>query len=431
MLSYNSAGFRPRPIPRGGFSLRPAPFLGSGYSLLANRLMSDSPEVHQFEDTIAAMTGRRHAIALGSGKIALGVILEELSLPRGSQIVLPGFLVPEVVAVVLASGLEPVIVDVDPETFNIDVDRLEEAINPRTKAVLAVHLFGTPCDMDAIDDLASRHGLAIIEDAAQGLGASIGGRPIGSFGEASYLSLGLYKNLNTLVGGVVLTDNDGLAAEIRDRAKHWKCPSRRELLIEWARWGGLATITHPLVFGYLAGPVIQGLESLRPGWIRDAAHSPDPEYCSPNLDLQRFRVAFSDLQARLGMGQMVHMERQTLIRRRNATILDEVLSGMPDVTFQRVCGGCRSIRLNYPVVVKDRQRLLPALRTATGLDLAPGYLRCLASIPAFEGFCSPTPVAEALEQGHFYVPIHQDLPVGEFRRSAIRLAETLNLLLQG
>jgi dTDP-4-amino-4,6-dideoxygalactose transaminase len=118
-------------------------------------------------------------------------------------------------------GARPVYVDIDPQSYNLDVRRIEERITPRTKALLPVHLYGQACDMDALAEIAARRGLVLIEDAAQAHGAKCSGRPIGSFGRASCFSFYPGKNLGALgEGGAVLTDDDQVAERIRRLRDH-------------------------------------------------------------------------------------------------------------------------------------------------------------------------------------------------------------------
>lgn len=171
------------------------------------------PEVTDLENNIAKISGTKHAIGCASGSDALLLALQALSIGEGDEVILPSFTFFATASAVWRLGAEPVFVDIDPSSFNIDPARIEEAITPRTRAIIPVHLFGQCADMQPILDLAKRKNLWVIEDAAQAIGASYGDRPAGSMGIAGCLSFYPTKNLGGLGDGGMLTTNDTTVAE--------------------------------------------------------------------------------------------------------------------------------------------------------------------------------------------------------------------------
>lgn len=171
--------------------------------------------VEAFETQFAAMTGLPHAVGVGSGTDALSLPLRALGVGPGDEVITaPNTFVASVGAIVMA-GAKPVFVDNNAE-YTIDVDRIEEAITPRTKAILPVHLSGCPADMPRIMPIAERHGLGVVEDAAQAILASIDGKHVGSWGAAAGFSLHPLKNLNIWGdGGIIVTRS----TEVRDRLR--------------------------------------------------------------------------------------------------------------------------------------------------------------------------------------------------------------------
>ena len=152
-------------------------------------------------------------------------LLDALGLPRGSEIIFPAltfWVVPEIARV---AGLTPVFADVDPVTFNLDPAAFERAITPRTRAVVPTHLYGLPCDMDAMLRIARRHGLLVIEDCAHALGATWQGRPVGTIGDAGFFSFQLLKPLNTYGGGMAVTNDARVAARLLERSRQEPPPS--------------------------------------------------------------------------------------------------------------------------------------------------------------------------------------------------------------
>jgi perosamine synthetase len=176
--------------------------------------LAGGPRVAEFEARWAEFIGVRHSIAVSNGTVALMCILEELGLGSGDEVITVGHTFNATVSAILYADATPVFVDIDAETYDIDVDRVAAAVTPRTKAIVPVHLFGLPADMDAITKIAQRHGLVIVEDACQAHGAEFRGRKVGSFGHGAF-SLYATKNMTTGEGGLITTDDDALADRIR------------------------------------------------------------------------------------------------------------------------------------------------------------------------------------------------------------------------
>jgi dTDP-4-amino-4,6-dideoxygalactose transaminase len=174
-----------------------------------------------FEREFAQYCDCDHAIGVSSGTAALHLALVALGVGPGDEVItVPNSFIATVESILYA-GATPVLVDVDPETFCIDPDKIERAVTPRTKAVIPVHLYGQPCDMEAIMAIASRHGLFVVEDACQAHGATFSGKRMGSFGHAAAFSFYPTKNLGTIGDGGALTTNDAdLAEKVRALRHH-------------------------------------------------------------------------------------------------------------------------------------------------------------------------------------------------------------------
>jgi dTDP-3-amino-3,4,6-trideoxy-alpha-D-glucose transaminase len=170
-------------------------------------------EVDAFEEEFAAYCGVKHCVAVGNGLDALHLILRAYDIGPGDEVIVPAFTFIATWLAVSASGAIPVAVEVDERTYNLDPARVEEALTPRTRAILPVHLFGQPADMDALTTLARRHGLRVIEDAAQAHGARYKGRRAGSLGDAAGFSFYPAKNLGAYGDGGAITTNDSPLAE--------------------------------------------------------------------------------------------------------------------------------------------------------------------------------------------------------------------------
>ena len=179
------------------------------------------PNVKAFEAEAAAYAGARHAIACASGTDALLIALRAIGLGPGDEVITTPFTFVATASTVVMCGAKPVFVDIDPRTFNLDLNQVEAAITPRTKAILPVHLFGQPVHLVPLKALCEKHGLKLIEDAAQSFGADYAGRKSGAYGDIGCTSFYPSKNLSAFGdGGLMLTDDDQLAAELRVLASH-------------------------------------------------------------------------------------------------------------------------------------------------------------------------------------------------------------------
>jgi len=178
-------------------------------------ISSEGPFIKAFEQKFAARMGRKHGIAVCNGTAAIDAAVEALGIGPGDEVIMPTFTIISCIAQIVRNGGKPVLVDSDPITWNMDVTQIEAKITPRTKAIMIVHIFGLPVDVDPVLDIAKRHGLKVIEDAAEMHGQTYKGKPCGSFGDISTFSFYPNKHITTGEGGMILTDDDDLAETCR------------------------------------------------------------------------------------------------------------------------------------------------------------------------------------------------------------------------
>jgi dTDP-4-amino-4,6-dideoxygalactose transaminase len=185
-------------------------------------------EVEAFEREFADYCGTKHCVALSSGTAALHLGLLALGVQQGDDVITSPNTFLATAEAITYCGARPVFVDIDPATANLDAKLLERAITPRTRAILPVHLYGRPADMDAINEIAARHGLRVLEDAAQAHGAKYRGRRVGSLGHAAAFSFYPTKNLGAYGEGGALTTNDDQVAKFARAARSHGQTSRYE-----------------------------------------------------------------------------------------------------------------------------------------------------------------------------------------------------------
>ena len=192
-------------------------------------ISSDGPFVKQFEEKFATRVGRKYGIAVSNGSVALDTAIIALGLGHDDEVIMPTFTIISCAAAIVRAGATPVLVDSDPITWNMDVNQIEAKITPKTKAIMVVHLYGLPVDMDPILTIAQTYKLKIIEDAAQMHGQMYKNRPCGSFGEISTFSFYPNKHITTGEGGMLVTDNPEIAEHCRSLRNLCFKPERRFL----------------------------------------------------------------------------------------------------------------------------------------------------------------------------------------------------------
>ena len=173
------------------------------------------PMVKKFEEEFAKFVGARHAIAVNSGTAALHMAVLAAGVKRGDEVILPSFTFVATAETVVLAGAKPVFVDIDPETYTVSPEEVEKAVSGKTKAIIAVDLYGMSADMKPLREIADKHGLRLIEDAAQAHGAVYDGKPVGAYADMACWSFYASKNMTTGEGGMITTNDEELAEKLR------------------------------------------------------------------------------------------------------------------------------------------------------------------------------------------------------------------------
>ena len=211
----------------------------------------NGPLVQQFERDFSAWSGVEKTVAVCNGTLAIQLAIRALDLPRGGEIITTPFTFIATISSILYEGYKPVFVDIDPGTLNIDPKRIEAAITDKTVAILPVHVFGNPCDVEAIDAIAAKHGLKVIYDAAHAVGVKVNGKSIFSYGDVSATSFHATKLLNTSEGGGIIAKDSSIDERLRelrffgyDSAKDVACIGTNAKMTEVNAAIGLANLPY-------------------------------------------------------------------------------------------------------------------------------------------------------------------------------------------
>ena len=322
----------------------------------SNWISSAGKYIPRFEETFAEMCGARYGVACANGTVALHLALATLGIGPGDEVILPTFTMIATINAVTYTGATPVLVDSEPRTWNMDLDQVAARITPRTRAVMPVHTYGHPVDMDPLMELAEQHGFTVVEDAAEAHGAEYKGRRAGSLGHAGCFSFYANKIITTGEGGMVTTDNPDIARLARN--------------------------------------------------LRDHAFSHERHFWHKYIG---FNYRMTNMQAAVGLAQTEQMEGFVRARRANAARYTAALKEIPGIVTPPEAGWAKSVFWMYSILVEDEFRMtrdqLRAYLAERGIEtrtffipmhLQPIYYR------AFEG--QRYPVAERLCQRGFYLP---------------------------
>lgn len=293
-------------------------------------------KTREFARQFAAFQGAAHGIPVPNGTLALELALETLGIGHGHEVITTAYTFVATPGAILSVGAKPVFVDIEPATHSIDPGQIEPAITSRTKAIMPVHIGGLPADLDAVLDVANRHGIPVLEDACQAWGAAWKGTPVGTIGVMGAFSFQATKNLNAGEGGIVLTNDHAMY----ERA--------------WA--------------------------------VHDVGRKPDGTSCEPAMPGRDLRM--TEWQAAILLAQLERVPEAMDRRDRSARILDEGLAGLPgfspvtvDERVTRNAWHLYQIRYDPAALGgKDRSELLRAIQ-AEGVEAMAGY-RPLVSNPA-------------------------------------------------
>lgn len=342
--------------------------------VLENTSFVLGPAVARFEEKFAAYAGTKHAIAVNSGTSALHLALLAAGVKPGDEVIAPAMTFVATVAAIDYIGAKPVLVDVDPVSYCMDPTRIEERCTNRTRAIMPVHLYGQPADMDPILDIAQRHNLIVIEDAAQAHGAEYKGRRCGSMGDIGGFSFYPGKNLGAYgEGGAVVTNRDDLAKTVR-------------MLRDW-------------------GQEKKGMHVLK----------------AFNYRMEGFQGAV------LGV-KMNHIEAWTEGRRRAAATYNRLLRDVPGIVLPTEMPYARHVYHVYGIFVKNRDAVARKLQEA-GIGTNVHYLNPIHLQPCYAELGHKRgdfPNAERLADEELSLPMFPELTDEQMAQVAAALGRALN-----
>lgn len=320
-------------------------------------------EAKKFEDEFSRYVGTKFAVATNSGTSALHTALAALGTGPGDEVITTPFSFIATASCILMQGAKPIFCEIDPKTYNLDPNKIEERITKKTKAIIVVHLYGQPCDMGAVSNIARDHGLFVVEDASQAHGAEYRNRKVGSLGDVGCFSFYPTKNMTTGEGGMITTNN----AKVAERARTLINQGQRE------------RYRHE-VLGY------------------------------------NYRM--TDISAAIGRAQLKKLDRFNKKRRANAKFYDEQLKG---VETPYVAPGVTHVYHQYTIRVKNRDAFAKHLKK-NGVGYGIYYPIPIHQQPIFRRAGDFFPNAEAASREVISIPVHPSLS----NKELIRVVKTVN-----
>jgi len=332
--------------------------------------IADGPEVRAFETEFADFCEADHGVATSNGTTALHAAFEALGIGAGDKVVTTPFSFVASANSIRLAGAEPVFADIDPETFNLDPTAVEEAVRREddVAAVVPVHLYGLPAEMDCLLDVADDYDLAVIEDAAQAHGAEFRGQRVGSLGDAACFSMYPTKNMTTGEGGMITTDRDDVAETAASFVNHGRPPEG-------------------------------GYQHVRVG--------------------HNFRM--TSMAAAIGRVQLDRLPDYNEARRSNAAYLTDALAEA-DVVTPTDPDECRHVYHQYTVQSDDRDGLADHLEDA-GVGTGVYYPTPIHKQPAYDGVDHSAPVAERAAEQALSLPVHPNVSEQDLRTIASAITE--------
>jgi dTDP-4-amino-4,6-dideoxygalactose transaminase len=340
--------------------------------VLANGSFVLGPEVEKFEKMFAAYCGAEHCVAVTNGTAAIQLVLQGLGVGLGDEVITVAHTFIATAEAINAAGAKPVFIDIDPVSYTMDPTKLEAAITPKTKAIIPVHLYGQPADMDAINAIASKHNIPVIEDSCQAHGAKYKGRPTGSLGKAACFSFYPSKNLGACgEGGGVTTNDTELARKIRMLRDH--------------------------------------------GSVKKYEH-----------DFPAYNLRLEGIQGGILAVKLPHLDGWNNNRRILAARYNEIFAGSKVVTPKEMPYAQHVYHL-YVVVVEDREALKKAL-SEQGIENGLHYPvpLHLQKAYAYLGYKKGDfPVSEHVASSHVSLPMYAELPIEHVEHVAKTVREVL------
>ena len=396
-------------IPRfsPSFSKQEAIISAKELLFFSNNVQKNDEKVRKFEHRFAGYIGARYAVMVPSARYGFYLLLKALGVGEGDEVVIPALTYFAIPAMVPLTKAKVVLADIVLNSHVIDPESFASVITEKTKVVVPTHLFGTPCDMSPILEIANKHNIAVIEDCAQSTGAKYGGRRVGSFGKAAYYTFGLTKNITSLSGAMITTDDKDIAQYVREQVQQGGYAPLQKSLKEACTGLAMMVATHPKIYWATVHPAVQLGNILGKDPIHDTFGEPECRYEKLSSSYTEFSKARS-IQAAVGMKQLDRIEELNAARVVNGIYLDTNLQSVSNLSAPEYPKDAEPIYMSFVVHHKDRKKLAQAL-LRRGVDTTTGYMNDMSTHELFPEFRSNCPNATKANKELLHIPVHPNL----------------------
>ena len=381
------------------------------FLLFKRKNIVDGKYIKQFEDEFAKYVGAKYAFSFGAGRMAFYAILKAMDIKEGDEVILPGYTCVVVPNAVIYCGAKPVYVDINPDTFVIDVNKIEEKITPRTKAILAQHMFSSFCDMNAISKIAEKYNLKVIEDCAHALGADYNGKKAGNFSDASFFTMEVSKIITTWMGGVAVTNDEALAGKLREilqrDAEFLDKKTTTKLVSQIAIY---YILTYPSIrfVGKYFFMILSKLNFLIQNITPEEENTEMPK---------KYPIRLSNIQAKIGLNQLRNIDANLEHRRKIAEIYKNTLKELGLKVNETEKYNPAYIR--YAFLSKDRESLKESFRN-NQVELGEWFNSVLHPVhSSFERWCyekGTCPIGEFVAEHSVNLPTHPKISESDVKR---------------
>jgi len=359
--------------------------------------------IEQYQQKFAEILGATRAFAFWKGRVALYAILKAMGIENGDEIIVPGYTCVMNVNPIKYLGAKPIYVDIEPATFNIDVNLLREKVTANTKAIIAQHTYGYPCDMDAIMDIAEKNSIPVIEDCCLALNSKYKDEKVGMFGKAAYFSFQWNKPYTTGLGGMAITSDTKLAEKIESlRANEMFQPLRKEVIMLWAQLIAYRLFVYPKTTAF-AQALFRYLTK------KGAALGSSSKLEFKPVMACDFFKGISCVQARSGLRQLKKLEKNIAHRRKMVQLYDELLAERGWSARQYDASAIQPIMVRYPVRITEKDKALAEAANA-GIELG-SWFECPlhpieTPLTAYDYKLGMCPEAERASKEVVNLPLH-------------------------
>lgn len=388
-----------RRIPHSRVSIKAGELCGILSLALKGRLVN-GPHIAEFEEEFAKYIGTAFALAVASGRLGLRLILESLGLNKGDEIIMPAYTFYAVCETIEKCGFKPIFVDINENDYNIETSLIEGKITDKTRAIVATHLYGIPCELSKILEIARKHNLFVIEDCAQAIGSQYSGRKVGSYGDCSFFSFESVKPFHTFGGGMITTNNPLLYEKLKDQIAKLPSPGYYNIVKKVVFTVIESVFTHPFFFSVFIYPILSWGSFL-------------------NKDLKLFakktkskfkilKAKYSNFQAYIGLQKLRNLDDVLNKRITNAKLL---ISGLKPGIYSQELSPYLKPLFYYLVLRNNDIGMAAKILLRNGIDVDSNLVqKCISSSVGTE-----YPVTYKVSRNTVLIPVYPELNIKEIK----------------